>query len=1097
VRQSTDKRIRTFKLPLQGPVKPANNKTVKPNYLLLFFVVVLCLPVNAQQPAHRVQIGHLAPVGAVAYSPDGKWMASGDASGLVKLWITLGGRELRDLEGHSEAIHQLVFSPDGQTLVSASEDGTMVWWEAKTGKKLRISYGHEGGVTSLAFAPNGTWLASVGRDRTLRIWETAVGREIKLIDDHQAPLLALAVSADGKWLATAGEDQLVKIWEMPYCRLVRELKGHTGAIHALKFSPNLPVLASGSADKTIKLWDFNSGNQIRTLFGHLGSVHALSFGQEGKILLSGSADQQLLVWDLQSYRELLALTGHQGAVRALDYEPRSGYLVSASDDKTLQVWDPGSRYPVMVLKSNASPLKAVAYSPSGRFFVTGSASGILRIWSMESGRPAFQVQAHQAAITSLAYSPDGGILVTASADKTMKAWDAGNGKLLRTFQGHAARVNAVCYSPDGDLIASASDDETIRIWSAATATSKETLFGHTAPVLSISFSANGKQVASGGLDQSVKIWSVNERKPLKSLEGHQGGVTSVAFSPDGTRIASASLDETLKLWEMPSGKALHTLQGTSAPVLSVVFSPDGAYLASGSANKLVRTWRVDSGKLSRTFWEHEGPVNSLCYSQDGRYLFTASDDQQLKIWDMAEGEPLLNLVAFDNGRDYVIHNAEGQFFGTQIGVERGLHFLRDGSVIPLSALYDQFYQTELWDMALFGKPLHGNAKDIGTIKPAPEVFFLSPRPSQNLPGFTRSAKGIMSEKETIKVKVEAVDQGGGVEEIKLFQNGKLVYRSAPFQKKTQEGESVTIETEVTLIEGMNDLTVVAVSSQRTESPPDMLRLAYKSFVAPQADLYLLVVGVNEYLNERYNLNYAKPDAAAVLNALQVGGKPIFRKIIAQAIYDKEATAGSVIGAFESIIKNAREQDVFVFYFAGHGTVFQDQGGQETYYLCPTDVTSLYGNERILKDKAISSEKLRDLCRSIKAQKQLVLLDACHSGAATKTFTARGAAEEKAMVQLARSSGMALIAASDTEQYATEVEKLGHGIFTYALLQGLKGAADGANGDRKITVGELRNYLEDIIPVLSEQHRGKPQFPTAFFTGQDFPIAITQTESSEK
>jgi uncharacterized caspase-like protein len=116
------------------------------------------------------------------------------------------------------------------------------------------------------------------------------------------------------------------------------------------------------------------------------------------------------------------------------------------------------------------------------------------------------------------------------------------------------------------------------------------------------------------------------------------------------------------------------------------------------------------------------------------------------------------------------------------------------------------------------------------------------------------------------------------------------------------------------------------------------------------------------------------------------------------------------------------------------------------------------------------------------------MDACHSGGAVKTLNVRAAApDEKAIVQLARSSGVVMIASSGSKQFATEFQELKHGVFTYALLEALDGKGD--NGDRKITVNELKFYMEERVPELTKKYGGQAQYPTGYISGNDFPIAI--------
>jgi uncharacterized caspase-like protein len=194
---------------------------------------------------------------------------------------------------------------------------------------------------------------------------------------------------------------------------------------------------------------------------------------------------------------------------------------------------------------------------------------------------------------------------------------------------------------------------------------------------------------------------------------------------------------------------------------------------------------------------------------------------------------------------------------------------------------------------------------------------------------------------------------------------------------------------------------------------------------------------------------------------------------------------------ESIAKQARPQDVFVFFFAGHGKMSEPEvGSAGDFFLVPYDVVNITGDGGSLIAKGIAAAELREMSRKISALKQLIVIDACESEGAVATLALmRGPEEEKAIQQLARSAGVAVLASAGQNQVATEFKTLGHGVFTYALLKGLNGAADGSPMDGKVTVNELRAYLDDQVPELTKIHRGKPQYPNSFSRGQDFPIGV--------
>jgi uncharacterized caspase-like protein len=265
---------------------------------------------------------------------------------------------------------------------------------------------------------------------------------------------------------------------------------------------------------------------------------------------------------------------------------------------------------------------------------------------------------------------------------------------------------------------------------------------------------------------------------------------------------------------------------------------------------------------------------------------------------------------------------------------------------------------------------------------------------------------------------------------------------------------------------------------------------YKAPQQVKPNMHILAVGINTYLNPKYNLNYAKNDADAFVKSLSTGASSLFGKVEVTSINDANATKTGIVAAFDRIKANAKAEDVFVFYYAGHGVMSAGTDAEKPlFYLVPHDVTKMYEADEMLKKLGISANEIGEFSKNIKAQKQLFVIDACQSGGAMQTLAMRGAAEEKAIAQLARSTGTYFIAASGTEQFATEVSDLGHGVFTYAVIEALKGSCKSQDG--RVTVNLLKSCVEDLVPELSKKHKGQPQFPTGYGFGMDFPIVIVK------
>ncbi len=574
---------------------------------------------------------------------------------------------LNFLTAHTDTVRALAYSGDGKILASAGKDLAIILWDTTTNQQIgQPLLGHTNWINALAFSPDSKTLISAGIDGTIRQWDVTSGQQIGEPLTHQdAEIWSLAFRSDGKTFASGDETGSIVLWDAATRQPIGEqMQGHEDIVYALAYSPNGTLLASGSGDNTVRLWDAATGEPIgEPLAEHIAGVLTIAFSPDGERLASSGIDDTVIFWDIATGEFLYDIvTGHTKRVKSISFSNDGSELVTASDDNLMRVWDTDTLQQIGPdLIGYADHIWSIAFNPTNDTFAAASGDNAVMVWNIAANLP---LMAHHIVepsnILAVAYSPDGKLYASAGGskgdDNRIHLWDAVTDDEIATIQGHSGFITDLAFSPDGTKLVSAGSDNTLHIWDVIKRISLYVipLTGENRYV-AVAYSPDGTTIASGGADGEISLWNAQTGQNIDhTLSGHTGAILSLAFSPDGKFLVSGSADRTLRLWNVSSQEQIGApFEAHTDEIWAVKFSPNGQVIASGSTDRTIRLWDVNTHQpIGQPLIGHTDRVKAVSFASNGSILVSGSQDNTLILWDLAQrlpiGQPLSGHTNFIN-----------------------------------------------------------------------------------------------------------------------------------------------------------------------------------------------------------------------------------------------------------------------------------------------------------------------------------------------------------------------------------------------------------------------------------------------------------------
>jgi WD40 repeat protein/uncharacterized caspase-like protein len=945
---------------------------------------------DAARPQLTITLGHVTGSLQVAYSPDGRYLATMGGDRRIVLWDVATGAELRRFAG-PENSYFIAVSPDGRHVAAAGAPEGVWRWDAASGKRIASLEGPTP-AESVAWAPSGDVIVTSHEDGAVWLWDASSAERLRRLDgfSEKSPARPLAFSRDGRVVAAGGRSDDVVLWEVATGSLLRRLPfdDHLptvlgGAVTSIAFSPDGRHVAAGFTDGHVIVWDAESGAFAHRFYKHFLGSQSVAFSPDGRTIASAGGDAMVYLWDAASGAEIRVIqTGDYstvGGAVSVAFAPDGRTLTTANVETVPRSWDVATGAEVRRFEGRTNMVQSLAVSADGRMLATGGASGaFVCVWDLAAGVERRRFDMPRYSVHSVAFSPDGRLVAAGGDDGSMRdevtarVWDVATGaEALRFVPADAERRTGafmVAFAPDGKTFAT-SDwiDGAARTWDLATGVERRrfTLLNDPAPKvsalrqgLSTEFTRDGRFLVTAAEDLVVRVWDTATGAQVRRFDGNHA-----MCSPDGryAAVTSLVLDRqrhggirfVLTVWELATGNEVGQVPG-----LALCWSADGRRLlvqpADGSA---VFVWDVASKTRALTLQGDFARIQAAATSPDGSFYFTTSDDGAVRLWEAATGRELCQLMSFADGT-WIVTDPEGRFDTNAPDEIRALHWVLPDDPfrpLPVEVFMREYYEPRLLARILAGERLAAVRSIAALNRAQPLVRILDVAPTPGEPDAV-----------TVRVEVSRVGRSG-VHDLRLFRDGHLVgyapERGGEVAVDEGTGSAVVTFAGVRLprVAGLErvELSAYAFNDDRVKSVTD--RRTYdlpKGLTPVKGRAFCIGIGVNAYEDPSLNLRFAVNDAREMqrLIAERLARTGRYEEVVPVALVSdaatpRTATKANVKAVFDllagrpvdpkqlagisgaSRLRQARPEDVVFIAFAGHG--YAD--GRGNFYVVPHDI----------------------------------------------------------------------------------------------------------------------------------------------------------------
>lgn len=728
--------------------------------------------------------------------------------------------------------------------------------------------------------------------------------------------------------------------------------------------------------------------------------------------------------------------------------------------------------PQLKVKNASGQVKQISLSTDQRFLTLLLEDGTARVWDLDVGVQRPMVTPEQEKIQAISANVQQNLLYAAHSGK-IKAYNFLTADLVYELDIDAADIVEMAVSADNRFILLRDSRQQLSVWDRAAKTLKWRFqFSEDdAEIKAMKMDDQGRYIAL--LIRKQAMFSDSERIQLMNA---RDGVVMAELDDDGNELAyfDFSRADTLNAiykngewleWSTQS-KQVNERRSLGFDVIAANRSENGV-LAVALSEEEIRIMNSKGMELSRIEGKPIGGLPIRVLNQ-GKKMFLVHADGKVSLWNTQTGEQVLQMISTLQGWSVV--DESGRFDSSEKAMGN-ITWEAAETDIPIDSFSNNYYEPGLLATAL-------NDETYINRNPTPVTRGITLPPQLEV-----VVKDIKKTKDNAELTVEVYGQGGGIKQVNLFHNSKIVpnrralVNTTTFKKDNRERQ--TLQMKVAPTRGINRVKVVAMNKMGIEGTSHEVSFQVEK-VESKPVLHVATVGVNEYRDSQLNLDYSVADAETISKILKENDLGRFAKINRKQLYNGNATKLSILSVLNELSSGA-EGDVLAVYFAGHGIAVNGE-----WYFLPHE-TILQPDLNYYTTVGISATEISEIFIDSKIQQIMLMVDACYSGASVDSFKRLQNSQRKFSRSLSKSVGLTVVTATRRDQEAAELSELGHGLFTYVLTKGMKGEADRWPKDSLVSAHEIARFSTKTIPAITQKFLGAAQEPTAFTMGKDFSL----------